>query len=288
MDLYISSFISVKCFFVLVFLLSVTNCDDRSIAPFEEDAGFFSVYGALDADNELNYIRVKNSQISALPDTLNPLEGTVTFTHLEEGKTTSLRDTIVDFSGFKTHNFIVNQKLEPANTYEVTVEGHDGKSVSTVTTIPRHTKVSAEPSENVLCSQQIEFVYGNVEYPEHIQMEVGVRRGVEIEWSKIGLVADLEHRKDRNEMVLQMSPINLLVELFPPRSIPRNVNPRELAPSVSCGDIFTIYIRYTHYGKEWDLFRPGWFPVDPLSWRDVENGLGFMGSFRQDTFTITR
>ena len=30
----------------------IISCSDRTVNPFEEDAGFFSIYGAIDADSE--------------------------------------------------------------------------------------------------------------------------------------------------------------------------------------------------------------------------------------------
>ena len=120
-------------------------------------------------------------------------------------------------------------------------------------------------------------------------MEVGLQHGGEIHWAEIGLVGQLEHRKDTNEMVVSMSPQNFLVEVFPPRNLRPGIDPRNITTYVNCNNLSStiIRIRYKHLSKEWDIFRPGWFPADPLQWQDVENGLGFLGAFRQDSTSFT-
>ncbi|MDX1641873.1 MAG: hypothetical protein R3220_09270, partial [Balneolaceae bacterium] len=47
-------------FIVLIMGLLFISCKNRSIDPFEEEEGVFSVYGALKVDEPLNYIRVRN------------------------------------------------------------------------------------------------------------------------------------------------------------------------------------------------------------------------------------
>lgn len=266
----------------------IISCSDRTVNPFEENAGFFSIYGAIDADSELNYIRVKNTQIPALPDSLNPLDANIQFQNLASGSTISLRDTLINFSGFTTHNLIIDQLLDPRKTYVLSVEGTDGRSVSTKVTIPDNTEVEVNLNEVRSCREQIEFTYKNVVEPENVRMEVGFFWDGEIRWSEIGLVAKLERRQEVDEMFVSMSLNNLLVEVFPPRQLAFAPNPRSVEPSVNCQSIRRIFIRYRHLGEEWVIFqsRPGRFPSDPLEWQDVEDGLGFLGAFRKGEFII--
>ena len=273
---------------LLVFgMIVIYGCKERTINTFEEDAGFYSVYGALDAESDLNFIRIKNAQTPVALDSLNPFNGTVTIESLENETTAVLNDTIIDFSGYPTHNFILRENLQPKNSYRLTVTGPGGKSVSSTATVPGITDASVTPSENIFCHQQLEFSFKNVVYPEHVRMEVGFGSN-EIDWAEIGIVDQLRHRDDRNEMYVEMSILNLLVEVYPPNpSINnRNTNPRNLRSNVECNDVSQLHVRYTHYGPEWEILESGRFPVDPLQWQDVDKGLGFLGAFRQNTFTI--
>ena len=281
-----------RILFLLCLCISIqfTGCIERNLNPFEEGAGFYSVYGSLNMDSDTHYIRINDVQTPVRSDTHKNPDVTVFFENLETGNSLTLRDSIIDFSGFITHNYILEQNLEPRTLYSLIVQNEDGHAVNSSLTTPGVTELSIVPNEKVLCLQQIEFTFHNVKYPEHVQMEVGFLRGGGIQWSKIGLVDSLRHRDGTDEMFVVMSPRNLLVEVFPPHPFPGSVNPRSVAPAVRChsdniGD--TVHIRYKHFGPEWDIFRPGWFPVDPLEWQDVEGGLGFLGAYREGSATFT-
>lgn len=120
-------------------------------------------------------------------------------------------------------------------------------------------------------------------------MKVGFHHGGEIHWSEIGLVSQLKRNENADEMVVTLSPRNLLVDVFPPSRIISTTDPRNIMPTVLCHQLDSnkVQIRYTHYGPEWDIYSPGFFPIDPLEWQDVEGGLGFLGAFRRDSITFT-
>lgn len=275
---------------ILVWLILIFGCIDRNIDAFEENAGFYSIYGSLNVDEHTHYIRINNVQIPVISGAETDFDGTVRFLDLYTEANIQLQDTVVNFSGFITHNFILNQSLELDRAYQLIVERTDGsKTVSSVTT-PGKAIVSIEPNEDVFCHAQIEFRFQNVKKPEHVNMEVGLSRfeGI-IEWSEIGLVDRLKHRMKDDEVSVVMSPKDLLVEVFPPDRIPAWANPRTLIPRVSCNDLYSniVHVRYTHFGPEWDIYSPGFFPIDPLEWQDVEGGLGFLGAYREGSATFT-
>lgn len=58
-------------------------------------------------------------------------------------------------------------------------------------------------------------------------------------------------------------------------------------PTVLCDDLDTgqFVIRYKHLGPEWKRVYPV-RPRIPDEVGDVENGLGFLGVFREDTLTF--
>lgn len=264
-------------FMFLAFLALIwVGCIERNLDTFEDDAGFYSIYGALDADTDLNYIRIRNTQFPVIEGS-RQFDAEVNFEDVETGEIITLRDTVIDFSGFITHNFILDKELPAKKVYRLSVERDDGASVSSLVTIPDLTEVLVEPSENVRCRNQIEFTYKNVEYPEQIRMEVGVTRGTEIQWANIGVRTQLEHRKESNEMFMRTTPNNLVREIFPPPF-----------QEVTCDKIKILHVRYRHLSKEWEIINEfGQFPGDHTQWNDVASGSGFLGAFRKDSFTIT-
>ena len=276
---------SLLCIICMIAVVPFMGCIERNIEGFEENAGLYSVYGSLNADSDFHYVRVKDAQMPAIPDSSNPFDGTVIFEDLEEGTETLLNRTEMKISDYYVNNFALIETLTPGKSYRLKVEGPEGKMVTTTTRVPEITEVSIEPGNIANCETMIEFTFKNVKYPEHVRMEVGFGRYR----SEIGLVAQLEHRDDKDEMFVKMNIRNLLVEVAPPRSevIISASDPRTLeSPRFHCSrfDKFTIW--YTHYGPEWDLFSPGFFPHDPLQWQDVENGLGFLGSFRRGSAIV--
>ncbi len=280
----------INCLIIFCIIITISGCIERNLNPFEEGAGIYSVYGSLNMGSDTHYIRINDVQTPVRSDTHKNSDITVFFENLETGSSLTLRDSIIDFSGFITHNYILEKNLEPRTRYSLSVQNEEGRTVNSSVTTPGITNLSIIPNDNVTCLQQIEFTFHNVKYPEHVQMEVGFHRGGGIQWSKIGLVDNLRHKKDTDEMQVVMRPKDLLVEVFPPSPFPGSIDPRSVAPAVRChadniGN--TVHIRYTHFGPEWDIFRPGWFPNDPLSWQDVEGGLGFVGAFREGSATFT-
>lgn len=270
-------------------------CDERSISPLEESRGSYSIYGALSLDQSENYIRVRDLTVPFLSDSSKNIDAVVTFEDLGNGTTTTLRDSVVNFGGDYTHNFVVEQQLEPNQSYQVRVEGSNGVSVTSTATTPAITEVELSttptPEGEVLinCTSQNVFSYRNVVEPERIRMEVGFEYQGQVHWAEVGKVAQLEHRDDSDVMEVRMSPRNLLVEVFPPPGIDNPaLNPRFLSPTVDCDELDSnvVRIRYDHFGPEWDNINPARGPLDPLDSPDVEGGLGFLGAYRSGSYTF--
>lgn len=285
-------------YFGIAFLLIafvVSGCDERSISPLEESSGTYSVYGALSIDQTPNYIRIRDLTVPFLSDSARTLDAEVTFEDLQEGTTTTLRDSVVNFGGNYTHNFIVDQQLEPDRSYQLTVERSDGTTVTSMATTPEITEVvlseTPRPNGDVVlgCTVQMTFSYRNVVEPESIRMEVGFQYQGQVHWAEVGKVAQLEHKEGADEMFVRMSPRNLLVEVFPPPGIDNpSINPRFLSPTVNCNQLDTnmVRIRYDHFGPEWDNINRERGPINPLESMDVEGGLGFLGAFRSGSFNF--
>lgn len=280
-------FIQIGIVITVLTFVSI-SCIERTLDPFEDSAGFFSVYGSLNIDEQTHYIRVNDVRTPVRSKDQGVLDVAVTFENIENGNLLTLRDSVIEFSSFITHNFILDQELEPETQYLLTVQNNKGALTSSSFNTPGITEFDMEPKRLIGCETEITFMFKNVKYPEHVQMEVGFLRGEKIRWAKVRLVGQLKHRENADEMYMKLSPRNLLVEVFPPDPFPRT-NPRFVIPEVQCGDLESdkVHIRYKHFGPEWDIFRPGWFPVDPLEWQDVEGGLGFLGAYREGSATFT-
>lgn len=92
--------IKITSVFLLLLALGgiLVSCDDRTINPYEDQKGVFSVYGALDVDDRLHKIRVRNLLEPFQSDSSYPIDATVTFTNLASGESIELQDTVIFFS----------------------------------------------------------------------------------------------------------------------------------------------------------------------------------------------
>lgn len=270
--------------------MSFISCQERSIDPFEDEQGVYSVYGALKVGEPTNYIRVRDLLQPFSTDSSFQMDATVTFTDLATGESAQLRDTVVNFSGNETHNYILNKELELDTQYQITVEGTDGRSVTSIATAPGLTDAEHLPNDEfVFCETAINFTFANVHPPEFVQMEIGAEYGGTTHWAPMEVVGNIEYNSAEDHMFVRMSPRNLLVEIFTP-ILPDNpyFNRYLLFPTVGCHQLDSniIQIRYTHFGPEWGIGQPqenG--PIDIESGL-IENGLGFFGAYRTDTLQV--
>jgi hypothetical protein len=271
------------------YAISSVGCSDNKIDPFEDNAGLFSVYGALSLHESPNYIRVKDLTQEFFSDSARSIGAEVTFEDLQSGSIATLQDTVVKISGEYTHNFILNQNLQPNRSYRLNVEHPSGESVSSIATTPGITQISVSAAENVSCLDFIGVSFKNVKFPEDIRMSVGFEYQGIIRWQIIGRVVQLKLQEENDEKSFRAPTMDLLMEVFPhPRLGDPRVNQHELLPVVLCHELSsdTVYVDYFHFGPEWIDYEEE-FTTDPLNSIDVQGGLGFLGAFRRDTFTYT-
>lgn len=262
-------------------------CGENTINPFEDEKSIYSIYGSLSMDNNVHYIRVRKTDTPLLADSSAGIDGTVTFTDLETGTSTVLRDTIVNFSGNYTRNFILEQELKPDRSYEIRAERQDGAFSRSSFTTPQRTAVDLESNfTEIECETPITFRYKNIREPELIQMDVGITHNGELNWAPMEIVGQLRYNSNGDEMSVSMSPRNLMVEVFPPilPDVP-NFNNYLLFPTVSCASLENkeIRIRYRHFGAEWHTGKPRMGQINMES-GIIENGLGFIGAYRTGEF----
>lgn len=122
-------------FGIVMFVLVLQGCDN-SLDPLEENKGRYSIYGALNIDKEVNYIRVKDLNIPIGKDSAESFSGTVTLEDLNTGNVEQLERTTAVFDSVVTHNFKATMDITPATDYRVAVEAPDGKVVSKIAHTP--------------------------------------------------------------------------------------------------------------------------------------------------------
>lgn len=278
---------SLSVYILLIILASFSpGCNDKSIDPIEDGTGIFSFYGAIDLNEHPNYVRVRDLKIPFLSEP-DSLDAEVTLLHLESGIQSTLEDSIVTFSGKITNNYIITDTLLPRNTYKLSaMRKSDGATSSSIATMPGITEHTVSPDSNVDCHQPITFRFKNVLPSENIRIEAGFVHDKQITWFEVGRICDIRQTGD-NEMVFSASPNNLLGIVFPPPGINMLVC-KDITPAVECDqlDSNVARLRYVHFGPEWNAVYP-LRPVNPTAVLDVDNGLGFFGGIRRDSFTFT-
>jgi len=273
---------------VLAIAIAVSGCDDRTIDAFEEQQGLYSVYGALEVGSSSNYIRVRKVDTPLLADS-SAFEGTVTFTDLESGFTSELNDSIVEFNGNYTHNFYVDHFIQYNQEYLVQVESPDGQITESIASTPQQSTIEYTPSENLGCATTLDFTFSNVVKPEFMRMDIGVFYQGVFHQSTLDFVDQIRHKDGTDEMYVQLSPRNMLVEIFtPPLPDDTTLDPKTLRPTVQCFQLQprTIFLEIYHFGKEWDGALPSAAANLDIESGDIQNGIGFFGGYSKQSIFI--
>lgn len=263
-------------------LIFFTGCEEPNIDALENEKGIYSIYGALDIDQTTNYIRVKDLRLPLSADS-DSIDAVTEFEILETGARTILRDTVVEFNGNFTHNYILNQDLAPKKSYKVTVNRSDGNSVSSVATMPGITEHEVEPSQVAQCVSPVEITFENVLPDEQIRLEVGFGYDGGFLSQEVSRFCKFE--REGNQLSLLTSTKDLLGMVFPAPGV-NLVTCKGTPPAFSCDELPSnkVQLRYLHLGPEWQNVFP-LYPNDPEDVADVDNGLGFFGGYRQDTLS---
>lgn len=261
---------------------------DRVINPFEDNVGTYSAYGALDIDEPLNSIRIRNVSTPFLIDSVIGYEDVnVFFTDFSTNTETQLADTIINFNGNFTYNYLLREDLQPSSQYGIKIVYDDGNESTTTVNTPAVTIADTTPDKASNCRQNMRISFKNVMRPEFINAEVGVLYQGTMRWAPIQTIQTPEFIAGQDEMELQLTVTNLLVDIFPPPpEATIGVPPRFWLPTVSCDELdeYKMYIRYIHFGPEWEHFRGTEFLSDMfVDSETIENGIGFIGAIRRGT-----
>ena len=258
----------------------ISGCDN-AIDPFSEQ-GIYSIYGYLTLAPERQYIRVKALDAPLLPDSTRTLDATVTLENLDTGTATTLRDSVVAFGDVFAHNFYTDAAIAPNTEYRITVERYDGATTRATTTTPSILTVTAAP-ETGNCLATFQLTWETIPEIRRLTAWVGFDYGEETYWIQApgqGLTPVGEGAS------LTFSPEPVLAEIIPSQDNPNTefrYEPRCLVLSSN-----EVYVRYRQLGPTWFGDVPeGDFTFDPTESRFIDGGLGFFGSLRRDTLSVT-
>jgi len=295
-----------KIFYILlvIVLMVVTlfaACNDQAFDPFEDETGLFSFYGLLKAGFSPTYIRVKDLNEPFLSGP-KELDYTVTFEDLDAGTLTTLKDTLVEFGGNFTRNFIITEQIEQDRLYRLKAETADGFITQSTVKTPKNTEVFLNPvREEYGCETFIDITFKNVVYPEFIDMEFTFEGGdifgnFDVNyWAKLNLFKkELKRIDGTDEVNITLRPRDLLTELYTPifrpddsyRTFPDvycERRPSSDRPYILNG---TITVDYIHFDGNWAEASQASRTI-VVGAGGIENGIGFLGAIHEGSFTIS-
>ena len=275
-------------------LLVLISCDtSRSIDPFEDESGSYSIYGAIELGEDNNFIRIRDVSVPFLADSGLGYENVnVHLEEVESGREIALRDTIVNYNGNYTVNYLIEEDLQPRVAYNFTIGNEYGEAVNSIFTMPGVNTHRINQNRVLDCYHPIRFTWDNVIAPEYILVEVGVTYQGQRYWGEVQRVDEPDHVPGSNRMEMQLTVRQLLVDIFPPpiggeggTSIPVELWP----PMVECNELDNneIHFRYIHFGPDWQQFEEtDYYIFDFLDSGEIENGIGFLGGLRRDSFSF--
>lgn len=117
-------------------LLSAGACE-TSFDPYLETDQYYSIFGALDASAERQWIRVEAPQDGRLYGADSTLDVEVRLEHIESNRQSILDDSLFEVSsGTVVHNFHTDMPLQTGGTYRLTVRDGDGDASQVEVRLP--------------------------------------------------------------------------------------------------------------------------------------------------------
>lgn len=126
---------------LIIFVIMLQSCDD-TIDPFIENQASYSIYGMLAVFQDSNYIRIKDLSAPLLADSTREIDAAVMLENLKTGRSQVLQDSVVQFKGVYTHNFLTKMDIQSNTHYRITVKNSSGYSISEVAYVPPIAEVS--------------------------------------------------------------------------------------------------------------------------------------------------
>ena len=253
-------------FSVFVLMVSVLLSCDNSIDPINREKGIYSVYGSLNIDDNINYIRVKELNKPLLADSTKEIDAEVELTNLDTGNSEILTDSVIKLDNIYTHNFYTTMNITPNTDYELIVERSDGRSVTAQTASPEIANRRVNPT-NETCYTPIKISFQPVLDSEDVRVNVGFEYQGDTYYAR-GLPQD---RESPNTLSLTFTPKEIIDRRFG-SLIGIDVRCYELSSKL-------LQVEYRHYGPD---FLEG-TESDTLP---VPGGTSRFGAYYDSTFTF--
>lgn len=230
-----------KLFSIAVFLFlsfGMASCDN-TIDPYETEAGSYSVYGGLDLYSETNYIRVMdlNTPLNSQNTDLNAV---VEFENLNTGFTEILDDTLVQFDGVNTFNFVKNGEIFPKTDYRVRVTSPEGSVREVYTQTPPIANKTVE-GDNRSCFLPVTITLDEVGEDDTVIWNVRFEYENQ-DYGSPPQLTNLPTRTESGGLQLEFRPQQILDPIFGDNR-------------VQCYELSDdkFYVSYVHHGPGYEL-----------------------------------
>ncbi len=241
----------------------LASCENE-LDPIDRDIGIYGLYGVLDLNRQVNYIRVKDLNAEFTEAATDIIDATVTFENMETGSIQMLQSTKLEWDGIFLHNFIVNGPIAPDTRYRVTAERSDGAEVAIETLTPTMPVPQAKPI-NEDCHTPITVAFEPIN-GSTIGLKLGFLRGDTL-WRVEQIVE--ANQQNSNRISYTFVPQDEL-DLFPPGN-----------QTILCNELSetNVFVSYVHYS-------PGFYDKiknDPF---DILASTDRLGALYYDTLAI--
>lgn len=264
--------------FISAFSVLLITCDN-TLSPIDENKGVFSVYGYLDVEEEINYIRVKDLNTPLDADTTGSIDAEVMLEDLDTGTLDTLQDTVVEFDGVNTHNYYSAMDILYENKYRLTIERSDGEKVTVTATSPKRTNVEVSPTEEN-CITPFDIHLDAVDDPGDLNLWVGFHFNNRTFWALITSPDPIPPDEAPEQgITFRITPKIVLNEIFQPQAGGEDVWCHEL-------DDDQLIVRFTHFGPDFAEDNSTSTLENPLQTTRFGALYSDMHSFRIDTTEI--
>lgn len=226
--------------------LSGLSCDN-TMNPFKRDKGLYSIYGYLDIDKDVNYIRIKDLNSAFVPESTRTIDARVTLKNLDNGADETLKDSVKRFDGLYTHNFRTTLAIHPDTRYELTARRSDGKTATAVATTPQIVEVKANPV-GVNCQTPTTIKITPISSLSVLDLYVGFKKNKQKFYWKFDPLSYFTKEGSPKTYYLRFSPQKLIDLRFPVRNPP----PKHKFRCYQL-DTDSLFVKYTIYGP--DFFK---------------------------------
>ncbi len=221
--------------------LMIAACDVQ-FDPIDRERGQFSVFGALDLNEEVNYIRIGDMNSPLTTDSTRNINASVKLENLESGDQTILESEVWEYEDIFLHNYRVEEELTPDTHYRLSIQRPNGSGIEVSILTPTRAEAQAEPL-NQTCHSDITLEFSPVNGGS-IELRVGTflpnRLGTMPHWGSTRILQPDEDRPEE-PLTFTFKPIEMI------QLVPQSPG----SPSFSCHhlreDMFRI--RYTHYSR---------------------------------------